>query len=182
MKSILEYLGVQVDQVLKIMFYIFVKISSYLHFHQEMVFIYFQIHEVRYMWSFFCFIFSWSAQQAKHWFFYWKFGPWAVNDSDFQCRQNTFLMLHVPCPIHKPFLCTFSRGEGSKCATWLGLTQQHPIIHLRNSWVIQNGKNIHFSFCGFCNLPRLTSLTQINSLSKTERKIQCEAFVWRTWC
>ena len=114
------------------------------------------VHAIRYMWSFIYFIFSWNAQQAKQWFLDWKFGHWAVNDSDFQCHQNKFFTLEVICPIHKPFLCSISRGEGSKCTIWLGLTQQHHIIHLWNSWVIQNEKNIHFSFCGFCNLPRLT--------------------------
>ena len=126
----------------------FVKISSYLHLHQEMVFNYFQIHV-----KFHLFIFELERSASKTMIFLLKLGHWAVNDSDFQCHQNKFFMLQVPCPIHKPFLCTFSRGEGSKCATWLGLTQQYPIIHLRNSWVIQNGKIYISHFVGSVTYP-----------------------------
>ena len=67
---------------------------------------YFQIHELRYLWRFICFIFVWSAKWATAWFFDWKFGHWSLKDLNFWHHQN---IVKITYPTHMQTLCAFCR-------------------------------------------------------------------------
>ena len=94
LKHILNDLGNQADQVLKIKFYLI--LSKNLIF-QEMVFNYFQIHKVRYMRSFIWVICVWSAQQEKTLNIWLE--TWSLGSKWFWFVVSPKQILHVTGPL-----------------------------------------------------------------------------------
>ena len=65
------------------------------------------IHELRYLWSFICFICMWSTNWATTRFVDWICGHWAVKNFDFLHYQNIVCKLYIVYSTHLANLCAF---------------------------------------------------------------------------